>query len=101
MNVITRKFKRPETDAMEYLQELEAEDLGVGDYEARMQQPFLTRIVKPLGERGRKAARYVAWSRFVGQSFDGAHAGWRLNRWFGWQWNKVPPVRRAAAGRPA
>ena len=54
MNVLTRHFRRPEVDAIEYLQELEADELGVGDYEARLRQPFLTRIVKPMGERGLK-----------------------------------------------
>src|SRR3954470_19814555 len=64
-NVITRKFKRPDTDAVEDLQELAAEELGVGDYEARMQQPFLTRIVKPMGERGLKAISGLTPSSYL------------------------------------
>ena len=55
MNVITKHFRHQDQDAVEYLQELEADELGVGDYEARLEQPFLTRIVKPMGERGLKA----------------------------------------------
>jgi 2-polyprenyl-6-methoxyphenol hydroxylase-like FAD-dependent oxidoreductase len=45
--------------------------------------------------RGRKAARYVAWSRWAGSTFDGATPPWRAIRWYGWQWQRVPPVRRA------
>jgi 2-polyprenyl-6-methoxyphenol hydroxylase-like FAD-dependent oxidoreductase len=45
--------------------------------------------------RGRKAARYVAWSRWAGATFDGATTPWRAVRWSGWQWQRVPPVRRA------
>jgi 2-polyprenyl-6-methoxyphenol hydroxylase-like FAD-dependent oxidoreductase len=44
--------------------------------------------------RGRKAARYVAWSRLAGWSFDGATALARANRWLGWQWMRLPPARR-------
>jgi 2-polyprenyl-6-methoxyphenol hydroxylase-like FAD-dependent oxidoreductase len=44
--------------------------------------------------RGRKAARYVAWSRWAGATFDGASKPWRAVRWSGWQWQRVPPVRR-------
>jgi 2-polyprenyl-6-methoxyphenol hydroxylase-like FAD-dependent oxidoreductase len=44
---------------------------------------------------GRKAARYVAWSRWAGATFDGATTRWRVVRWYGWQWQRVPPVRRA------
>lgn len=45
-------------------------------------------------ERGRKAARYVAWSRLAGWSFDGASAPARANRWLGWRWMRLPPARR-------
>jgi 2-polyprenyl-6-methoxyphenol hydroxylase-like FAD-dependent oxidoreductase len=45
-------------------------------------------------ERGRKAARYVAWSRFAGWSFDGETPLARANRWLGWWWMRVPPARR-------
>ena len=45
-------------------------------------------------ERGQKAARYVAWSRLAGWTFDGATALARANRWAGWQWMRLPPVRR-------
>ena len=45
--------------------------------------------------RGRKAARYVTWSRWAGATFDGATTPWRAVRWSGWQWQRVPPVRRA------
>jgi 2-polyprenyl-6-methoxyphenol hydroxylase-like FAD-dependent oxidoreductase len=45
-------------------------------------------------ERGRKAARYVAWSRFAGWSFDGETALARANRWLGWGWMRLPPARR-------
>jgi monooxygenase len=45
--------------------------------------------------RGRKAARYVAWSRWAGATFDGATTPWRAVRWSGWQWQRIPPVRRA------
>src|SRR5437763_3003371 len=65
MNVITKHFKRPEDDAVEYLQELNAEDLGIGDYEAQMQQPFLTRIVRPMGERGFKAITSLTPSNYL------------------------------------
>jgi 2-polyprenyl-6-methoxyphenol hydroxylase-like FAD-dependent oxidoreductase len=44
--------------------------------------------------RGRKAARYLAWSRWAGATFDGATTPWRAVRWSGWQWQRVPPVRR-------
>jgi tight adherence protein C len=50
-----RHFRHPAVDAVEYLKELEADELGVGDYEARLSQPFLTRIVRPMGERSFKA----------------------------------------------
>jgi tight adherence protein C len=65
MNVLTRHFHRPDTDAVEYLQELEADELGVGDYEARLEQPFLTRIVKPMGERGLKAITSLTPSSYL------------------------------------
>jgi 2-polyprenyl-6-methoxyphenol hydroxylase-like FAD-dependent oxidoreductase len=45
--------------------------------------------------RGRKAARYVAWSRWAGATFDGATTPWRAVRWSGWQWQRLPPARRA------
>jgi 2-polyprenyl-6-methoxyphenol hydroxylase-like FAD-dependent oxidoreductase len=45
--------------------------------------------------RGRKAARYVAWSRWAGASFDGATTPWRAVRWSGWQGQRIAPVRRA------
>jgi 2-polyprenyl-6-methoxyphenol hydroxylase-like FAD-dependent oxidoreductase len=45
--------------------------------------------------RGRKAARYVAWSRWTGATFDGATTPWRAVRWSGWQWQRIPPARRA------
>jgi 2-polyprenyl-6-methoxyphenol hydroxylase-like FAD-dependent oxidoreductase len=45
--------------------------------------------------RGRKAARYVAWSRWAGATFDGATTRWRAVRWYGWQWQRLPPARRA------
>jgi 2-polyprenyl-6-methoxyphenol hydroxylase-like FAD-dependent oxidoreductase len=45
--------------------------------------------------RGRKAARYVAWSRWAGATFDGATTPWRAVRSSGWQWQRIPPVRRA------
>jgi tight adherence protein C len=65
MNVITKHFRRPEDDAVEYLKELEADELGVGDYEARLEQPFLTRIVKPMGERGFKAITSLTPSTYL------------------------------------
>jgi len=65
MNVLTRHFHRPETDAVEYLQELDAEELGVGDYEARLEQPFLTRIVKPIGGRVLKAISGLTPSSYL------------------------------------
>src|SRR5437660_2621927 len=55
MNTLTRHFRRSAPDAVEYLQELDADEPGLGDYEARLGQPFLTRIVRPMGERGLKA----------------------------------------------
>src|SRR5437763_16590678 len=65
MNVLTRHFRKPEMDAVEYLQELDAEELGVGDYEARRQQPFLTRIGKPIGEPGLKAISGLTPSSYL------------------------------------
>src|SRR5437763_12481061 len=65
MNVLTRHFRNQEQDAVEYLQELDAEELGVGDYEARLHQPFLTRIVKPIGERGLKAISGLTPSSYL------------------------------------
>jgi tight adherence protein C len=49
-----RHFRRPAAGAVEYLRDLDLDD-GVGDYEAHLSQPFLTRIVRPMGERGFKA----------------------------------------------
>jgi 2-polyprenyl-6-methoxyphenol hydroxylase-like FAD-dependent oxidoreductase len=46
-------------------------------------------------ERGRKAARYVAWSRLIGWSLDGPTALARANRWSSWQWLRLRPARRA------
>jgi 2-heptyl-3-hydroxy-4(1H)-quinolone synthase len=60
-----------------------ARELRRGDFEAYQRR------------RGRKGARYVAWSRFAGGSFDGQTALWRFVRWSGWQWQRLPPVRRA------
>ena len=65
MNVITKHFRHQDQDAVEYLQELEADELGVGDYEARLEQPFLTRIVKPMGERGLKAISGLTPSSYL------------------------------------
>jgi monooxygenase len=45
-------------------------------------------------ERGLKAARYVAWSRLAGWTFDGATALARANRWTSWQWMRLPLARR-------
>jgi 2-polyprenyl-6-methoxyphenol hydroxylase-like FAD-dependent oxidoreductase len=45
-------------------------------------------------EGGRKAARYVAWSRLAGWTFDGATALARANRWAGWQSMRLPLARR-------
>jgi len=61
-----RHFRKPAVDAVEYLQELEADDgLGVGDYEARMRQPFLTRVVRPIGERGFRAVTSLTPSHYL------------------------------------
>jgi 2-polyprenyl-6-methoxyphenol hydroxylase-like FAD-dependent oxidoreductase len=54
-----------------------------------------TRLAPYQRLRGRKAARYVAWSRWAGASFDGATIPWRAVRWSGWQWQRVPAARRA------
>jgi tight adherence protein C len=53
--VAVRHFRRPVADPVEYLRDLDMDELGVGDYEARMRQPFLTRVVRPLGERSFRA----------------------------------------------
>src|SRR5437588_5453054 len=45
-----RRSHRPATAAAEYLRELDLDQVGPGDYEARLGQPFLTRVVRPLGE---------------------------------------------------
>jgi tight adherence protein C len=65
MNAVIRRFRRPDQDAVDYLQELEADELGVGDYEAHLSQPFLTRIVRPLGERGLKAISSLTPSNYL------------------------------------
>jgi len=65
MNVLTRHFRRPEQDVVEYLQELDADGLDVGDYQARLEQPFLTRIVKPLGDRSLKAISGLTPSSYL------------------------------------
>src|SRR5437764_6654900 len=41
---------RPATDAADYLRELELDQVGPADYQAHLEQPFLTRVVRPLGE---------------------------------------------------
>ena len=41
---------RPATDAADYLRELEMDTMGPGDYEAHLEQPFFTRVVRPLGQ---------------------------------------------------
>jgi hypothetical protein len=64
MKVLTRR-NRQEADAVEYLQELDADQFDVGDYEARMEQPFLTRIVRPLGERSLKAISGLTPSNYL------------------------------------
>jgi tight adherence protein C len=61
-----RHFRRPAVDAVDYLRDLELDDgLGVGDYEARLHQPFLTRIVRPMGERGFKAITSLTPSNYL------------------------------------
>jgi tight adherence protein C len=65
MNAVIRRFRRPDQDAVEYLQELEADELEVGDYEAHLSQPFLTRIVRPMGERGLKAISSLTPSNYL------------------------------------
>src|SRR5437868_11875189 len=65
MNVITKHFRNQEQDAVEYLQELEADELGIGDFEARLEQPFFTRIVKPLGDRGLRAISGLTPSSYL------------------------------------
>jgi tight adherence protein C len=65
MNAVIRRFRRPDQDAVDYLQELEADELGVGDYEAHLSQPFLTRIVRPIGERGLKAISSLTPSNYL------------------------------------
>src|SRR3954447_11940892 len=65
MNVITKHFRHQEQDAVESLQELEADELGIGDFEARLEQPFFTRIVKPLGDRGLKAINGLTPSSYL------------------------------------
>src|SRR5207248_6099877 len=41
---------RPATDAADYLRELDLDQVDPGDYEAHLQKPFLTRVVRPLAE---------------------------------------------------
>jgi tight adherence protein C len=41
---------RPATDAADYLRDLDLDQADPGDYEAHLQKPFLTRVVRPLGE---------------------------------------------------
>jgi tight adherence protein C len=65
MNAVIRRFRRPDQDAVEYLHELETDELGVGDYEAHLSQPFLTRIVRPIGERGLKAISGLTPSNYL------------------------------------
>jgi tight adherence protein C len=65
MNAVIRRFRRPDQGAVEYLQELEADELEVGDYEAHLSQPFLTRIVRPIGERGLKAISSLTPSNYL------------------------------------
>ena len=45
----TAHFRRPAADPAEYLRELDADDGVIGDYEQRLAQPFLVRVVRPLG----------------------------------------------------
>jgi 2-polyprenyl-6-methoxyphenol hydroxylase-like FAD-dependent oxidoreductase len=54
----------------------------------------LSDLVPYQRERGRKAMRYVAWSRLAGWTFDGETALARTNRWLGWQWMRLRPARR-------
>ena len=42
---------RPATDAADYLRDLELDMLEPGDYQAHLEQPFFTRIIRPLGQR--------------------------------------------------
>ena len=60
-----RHFRHPAVDAVEYLQDLDGEGMGVGEYEARMRQPFLTRIVRPIGARGFKAVTSLTPSHYL------------------------------------
>src|SRR5207253_3559533 len=41
---------RPATDAAEYLRELELDTIGPGDYEAQLEQPFFSRVVRPVAQ---------------------------------------------------
>jgi tight adherence protein C len=42
-------FRRPAADPAEYLRDLDTDDGIIGDYEQRLSQPFLVRVVHPLG----------------------------------------------------
>jgi tight adherence protein C len=42
---------RPATDVAEYLRDLDYDAADPHDYEARLEQPFLARVVRPLGAR--------------------------------------------------
>src|SRR4029077_10024412 len=42
-------LRRPAVDPADYLRELDAEDGILGDYEQHLAQPFLVRVVRPLG----------------------------------------------------
>lgn len=45
--------------------------------------------------RDAKLRRQVPWSIFIGRTFDGSHAGWRMVRRTGYVVSRVPAVRRA------
>ena len=42
---------RPATDAADYLRDLDMDTVAPGDYDAHLEQPFFTRVVRPLGSR--------------------------------------------------
>jgi tight adherence protein C len=58
-------FRRPAADAVDYLRDLDMDAGGRGDYEARLRQPFLTRVVRPMGERGFKAITNLTPSSYL------------------------------------
>ncbi len=60
-----RHFRRPAADAVDYLRDLDMDAGGIGDYEARLRQPFLTRVVRPMGERGFKAITSLTPSTYL------------------------------------